>query len=30
MAIIGFIVLLFTFFGVNFLLKGQHGNFTGL
>lgn len=29
-AIIGFIVLLFTFFGVNFLLKGQHGNFTGL
>ena len=30
MAIIGFIVLLFTFFGVNFLFKGQHGNFTGL
>ncbi|MCJ7774072.1 MAG: cytochrome c biogenesis protein CcsA, partial [Desulfobacterales bacterium] len=30
MAIIGFIVLLFTFFGVNFLLKGQHGDFTGL
>ena len=30
MAIIGFVVLLFTFFGVNFLLKGQHGNFTGL
>lgn len=29
MAIIGFSVLLFTFFGVNFLLKGQHGDFTG-
>ncbi len=28
MAIIGFIVLLFTFFGVNFLLQGHHGNFT--
>ncbi len=28
MAIIGFIVLLFTFFGVNFLLKGHHGQFT--
>lgn len=28
MAIIGFAVLLFTFFGVNFLLKGHHGQFT--
>ena len=28
MAIIGFIVLMFTFFGVNFLLKGHHGPFT--
>jgi cytochrome c-type biogenesis protein CcsB len=28
MAIIGFVVLLFTFFGVNFLLKGHHGDFT--
>jgi ABC-type transport system involved in cytochrome c biogenesis permease subunit len=28
MAIIGFAVLLFTFFGVNFLLKGHHGVFT--
>ena len=30
MAIIGFIVLMFTFFGVNFLLKGHHGVFTQL
>lgn len=28
MAIVGFSVLLFTFFGVNFLLKGHHGGFT--
>ncbi|MCP4100724.1 MAG: c-type cytochrome biogenesis protein CcsB [Lentisphaerae bacterium] len=28
MSIIGFAVLLFTFFGVNFLLKGHHGDFT--
>ena len=28
MAIIGFIVLMFTFFGVNFLLQGHHGPFT--
>ena len=28
MAIIGFAVVLFTFFGVNFLLKGHHGIFT--
>ncbi len=28
MAIIGFIVLIFTFLGVNFLLKGHHGQFT--
>ena len=28
MAIIGFIVLMFTFFGVNFLLTGHHGPFT--
>ncbi len=28
MAIIGFGALLFTFFGVNFLLKGHHGDFT--
>lgn len=28
MAIIGFAVLLFTFFGVNFLLQGHHGVFT--
>ncbi|CAN2041562.1 HemX protein [Candidatus Magnetomoraceae bacterium gMMP-15] len=27
-AIIGFLVLLFTFFGVNFFLKGHHGVFT--
>ena len=30
MAIIGFAVILFTFFGVNFLLKGHHGEFTRL
>lgn len=30
MAIVGFGVLLFTFFGVNFLLKGHHGPFTAL
>jgi cytochrome c-type biogenesis protein CcsB len=30
MAIIGFAVVLFTFFGVNFLLKGHHGGFTNL
>jgi cytochrome c-type biogenesis protein CcsB len=29
MAIIGFAVILFTFLGVNFLLKGHHGVFTG-
>jgi cytochrome c-type biogenesis protein CcsB len=28
MALVGFMVLLFTFFGVNFLLKGNHGQFT--
>lgn len=28
MSIIGFAVLLFTFFGVNFLLDGHHGGFT--
>jgi cytochrome c-type biogenesis protein CcsB len=28
MAIIGFAVVLFTFLGVNFLLKGHHGQFT--
>ncbi len=28
MAIIGFAVILFTFFGVNFLLEGHHGAFT--
>lgn len=28
MAIVGFAVLLFTFFGVNFFLKGHHGEFT--
>ena len=28
MSIIGFAVLLFTFFGVNFLLEGHHGEFT--
>jgi len=28
MAIVGFAVLLFTFFGVNFLLEGHHGVFT--
>ncbi len=30
MAIIGFAVILFTFFGVNFLLEGHHGEFTKL
>ncbi|MDL1964355.1 MAG: c-type cytochrome biogenesis protein CcsB [Deltaproteobacteria bacterium] len=30
MAIIGLAVLLFTFFGVNFFLKGHHGEFTRL
>jgi cytochrome c-type biogenesis protein CcsB len=30
MAIVGFVVLLFTFFGVNFLLQGHHGQFTRL
>ena len=30
MAIIGFAVVLFTFFGVNFLLSGHHGEFTRL
>jgi cytochrome c-type biogenesis protein CcsB len=30
MAIIGFAVVLFTFLGVNFLLKGHHGQFTRL
>ncbi len=29
MAIIGFGVIIFTFIGVNFLLKGHHGQFTG-
>ncbi len=29
MAVIGFAVILFTFLGVNFLLKGHHGVFTG-
>ena len=28
MAVIGFAVLLFTFIGVNFLMKGHHGEFT--
>jgi cytochrome c-type biogenesis protein CcsB len=28
MSIIGFVVILFTFFGVNFLLQGHHGQFT--
>lgn len=28
MAIVGFVVLLFTFFGVNLFLKGHHGEFT--
>ena len=28
MAIVGLVVMLFTFFGVNFLLKGHHGQFT--
>jgi ABC-type transport system involved in cytochrome c biogenesis permease subunit len=28
MAIVGFAVVLFTFFGVNFLLTGHHGEFT--
>ncbi|MBI9083890.1 MAG: c-type cytochrome biogenesis protein CcsB [Desulfobacterales bacterium] len=28
MAIVGFAVILFTFFGVNFLLQGHHGEFT--
>jgi len=28
MAIIGFLVVLFTFFGVNFLMGGHHGEFT--
>ncbi len=27
-SVVGFAVLLFTFFGVNFLLKGHHGEFT--
>lgn len=30
MAIIGFGVMLFTFFGVNFLLQGHHGTFTAI
>ena len=30
MAIVGFAALLFTFLGVNFLLKGHHGVFTGM
>ena len=30
MSIIGFVVMLFTFLGVNFLLKGHHGQFTGM
>ena len=30
MAIIGFAILMFTFLGVNFLLKGHHGGFTGV
>jgi cytochrome c-type biogenesis protein CcsB len=30
MAIVGFAVLLFTFFGVNFLMQGHHGQFTKL
>jgi cytochrome c-type biogenesis protein CcsB len=29
MAIVGFALILFTFLGVNFLLKGHHGVFTG-
>ncbi|MGB5984049.1 MAG: c-type cytochrome biogenesis protein CcsB [Desulfobacterales bacterium] len=28
MAIVGFVLVLFTLFGVNFLLKGHHGQFT--
>jgi len=28
MAIIGFLVLLFTFIGINFFLGGHHGEFT--
>ena len=28
MAIIGFVIILFTFFGVNFFLDGHHGEFT--
>jgi len=28
MAVAGFVVMLFTFFGVNFLLQGHHGQFT--
>ncbi|MBF0101745.1 MAG: cytochrome c biogenesis protein CcsA [Desulfobacterales bacterium] len=28
MAMIGFLILIFTFFGVNFLLTGHHGTFT--
>jgi cytochrome c-type biogenesis protein CcsB len=28
LSIIGFAILLFTFFGVNFLLQGHHGEFT--
>ncbi len=28
MSIVGFLVLIFTFLGVNFLLKGHHGEFT--
>jgi cytochrome c-type biogenesis protein CcsB len=30
MAIVGFLVILFTFFGVNFFLEGHHGGFTRL
>jgi len=30
MAVIGFVVILFTFFGVNFFLKGHHEVFTRL
>jgi cytochrome c-type biogenesis protein CcsB len=30
MAMVGFGVLLFTFFGVNFLLQGHHGTFTAM
>jgi len=28
MSIVGFAALMFTFFGVNFLLTGHHGEFT--